>query len=69
MHEEETNNKIGDAQLRIAFEFLSRILTTRSIEEESLNHDQYIKVKEINEVNNEDGTLILDCSIYQHTYN
>ena len=65
----EANNKIGDAQLRIGFDFLSRILTTRSIEEESLNHDQYIQVLEISDVNNEDGTLIIDCNIYQHTYN
>lgn len=69
MREEESSNKIGDAQLRIAFDFLSRVLTARSIEEESLNHDQYIKIKEISEVNNDDGTLIIDCDIYQHTYN
>lgn len=62
-------HKIGDAQLKIGFDFLSRVITSRSIEEESLNHDQYIRVLEINEINNDEGVLILNCDIFQHIYN
>lgn len=67
MHE--VGNKIGVAKLQIGFKFLNKILTQRSIEEDSLHPSQFIEIEKIDDVNNDEGIVVLDCSIFQHHFN
>lgn len=60
-------NLIGEAQVVINLDFLSKALTRQGLEEESLSLNQHFQIKRIDA--SDPNLIIIDCEIYEEYLN